>query len=188
MSSFHLLDTAPAFANAPFQVRGTIAAIDYGSITVKAWDGRTLTLKTGPYTTYVDVVPSCLDGIKVIDFVGAADKEPSRAMVAVKLATIPDSMTNDLVSNVSPAAPKLTNMTNGIVPTEKSDTTGCTLAFTYDGNNNSFRITVSPNVPILRHMVAERSAVAIGSTVLIKISAGDQAVFVTVFKAVTPPM
>ncbi len=53
-------------------------------------------------------------------------------------------MTNGLVSNVSPAPPKLTNtnMTNGIVSAEKGGPAGRTLTVTYDGGK-SFRITPS---------------------------------------------
>jgi hypothetical protein len=101
-------------------------------------DGGIVTLKTGIDTTYPDVVPSSLDAIKVNDFVGAAVRGPLSSMVAVELAIIPEniragrislygwnplpdptardtsdttatSMTNGLVSNVSPASPKLTN-------------------------------------------------------------------------------
>jgi hypothetical protein len=228
MLSFHLLVTtgaaalltiAPAFGEAPARVRGTVTAIDDDSITVRERDGRTFRLKTGPYTTYADVVPSSLDAIKVNDFVGTAVKGPLSSMVAVELAIIPEnmragrislygwdplpdptarhtsdttatSMTNGLVSNVSPAPLKLTNtnMTNGIVSAEKGGTAGRTLTVTYDGGSKSFRITVPPNAPIVRYALADRSAVAIGSAVMIKTNPGDRAGLVTIGKGVTPPM
>jgi hypothetical protein len=88
-----LLAIAPAFGEAaPARVRGTITAIYDGSITVKEPDGRTVTLKTGPYTMYADVVPSSLDAIKVNTFVGSAVKGPLNSMVAVELAIIPEDM------------------------------------------------------------------------------------------------
>jgi len=88
-----LLAIAPAFGEAaPLRVRGTIAAINDGSLTVKEKDGQILTLKTGSYTTYADVVPSSLAEVKVNDFVGSAVKGPRSSMVAVELAIIPDSM------------------------------------------------------------------------------------------------
>jgi hypothetical protein len=134
-----LLAASPAFAEAPARVRGTITATNDGSITVKERDGRTFTLRTGPHTTYADVVPSSLDAIKVNDFVGTAVKGPPNSMVAVELVIIPESMRagrigyygwdplpdpaatqtsgttatsvtiGGQVSNTSPAAPKLTN-------------------------------------------------------------------------------
>ena len=67
MLSFHLSITAaaalliavPALGQVlPARVRGTITAIDEGSLTVKERDGRSITLKTGLYTAYAYVVPS----------------------------------------------------------------------------------------------------------------------------------
>jgi hypothetical protein len=228
MLSFHILVTtgaaallviAPAFGQAPARVRGTITAIDDGSITVKERDGRILRLKSGSYTTYANVVPSSLDAVKVNDFVGSAVKGPRSSMVAVELAIIPEdmragrislydwdplpdptathasdvtatSMTNGLVSNVSPGAPALTNtnMTNGIVSAEKGSADGLTLTVTYDGGSKSFRITVPPNAPIVRYILSDRSAVTMGSAVMIKTNPGDRAGLVTVGKGVTPPM
>jgi hypothetical protein len=214
-----LLAIASAFAEAPARVRGTITAIDEGSMTVKARDGRIFMLKTGPDTMYACVVPSNLDEIKVNDFVGSAVKGSPSSMVAVELAIIPDSMragrigyygwdplpdptamqptgtyatgmTNGRVSKLSPAAPKLTNtnMTNGIVSAEKGGTAGRTLTVTYDGGSKSLHITVPPNAPIVRYVLADRSTAFIGSTVFIKTNPGDRAGLVTVGKGVTPPM
>jgi hypothetical protein len=215
-----LFAITPAFGEAaPSRVRGIITAIDGGSITVKEKDGRTFTLKTGQYTTYADVIPSRLDEIKVNDFIGSAVKGPPSSMVAVELAIIPDSMragrigfygwdplpdptampttgthatgmTNGRVSNVSPAAPKLTdtNMTNGIVAAEKGSVAGRTLTVTYDGGSKTLHTTVPPNAPIVRYVLADRSAASVGSAVFIKTNPGDQAGLVTVGNGVTPPM
>jgi hypothetical protein len=49
-------------------------------------------------------------------------------------------------------------------------------------------LTVPPNAPVVRYMLSDRSAVAIGSAVMIKTNAGDQAGLVTIGKGVTPPM
>jgi hypothetical protein len=140
-------------------------------------------------------------------------------MVAVELAIIPDSMragrigyygwdplpdptaaqttspsatdmTNGRVSNVSPAAPKLTdtNMTNGVVSAESGGAAGRTLTLTYDGGSKVLHITVPPNAPIVRYVLADQSAASIGSTVFIKTNPGDQAGLVTIGKGVIPPM
>ena len=214
-----LLAATPAFAEAPPRVRGVAIGVNNDSITVKERDGSTLTLKTGADTAYAYVVPSNLDAIKVSDFVGAAVKGPMKSMVAVELVIIPESMragrtsyhgwdplpdptvkqtsdisatsmTNGLVSNVSPVPRKLTNtsMTNGVVSAENGGAAGLTLAVSYDGGSKSFRITVPPSAPITRFEVADRSAVAIGSSVFIKTNPGNQAGLVAVGKGVTPPM
>jgi len=228
MLAFHLLATtgaaallviAPAFGQAPARVRGTITAINHGSVTVTERDGRTLTLKTGPDTTYAYVVPSSIDAIKVNDFVGSAVKGSPSAMIAVELAIIPEnmragrislydwdplpdptaehpsditatSMTNGLVSSISPVAPELTNthITNGIVSAKNGGAAGRTLTVTYDGGTKSFQITVPPNAPIVRYVLSDPSAATIGSVVMIKTNPGDQAGLVTIGKGVTPPM
>src|SRR3984885_8552987 len=213
-----LLAATPAFAEAPPRVRGVAIGVNNDSITVKERDGSTITLKTGADTAYAYVVPSSLDAIKVNDFVGTAVKGPMKSMVAVELVIIPESMragrisyygwdplpdpaagqtsdttatsmTNGLVSNVAPAPRKLTNtnMTNGIVAAESGGAAGLTLTVSYDGSK-SFRITVPPAAPITRFEVADRSAVAIGSSVFIKTNPGNQAGLVTVGKGVTPPL
>jgi hypothetical protein len=228
MLSFHLFVTTaaaallvavPALGQIPARVRGTITAIDESSLTVKERDGRSIALKTGPYTAYAYVVPSKLDAIKVSDFVGSAVKGPLGSFVAVELAIIPEnmragrislydwdplpdptaghtsemtgtSMTNGLVSKVSPSAQGFTNtgMTNGVVSAEKVGAAGLMLTVTYDGGSKSFRIAVPPNAPIVRYVLSDRSAVAIGSAVMIKTNPGAQAGLVTVGKGVTPPM
>jgi hypothetical protein len=214
-----LLAATPAFAEAPPRVRGVAIGVNNDSITVKERDGSTVTLKTGADTAYAYVVPSSLDAIKVNDFVGTAVKGPMKSMVAVELVIIPESMragrisyygwdplpdptprqtsgtpatsmTNGLVSNVSPSPDKLTNtsMTNGIVSAENGGAAGLTLTVSYDGGSKSFRITVPPAAPITRFEVADRSAVAIGSSVFIKTNPGNEASLVTVGKGITPPM
>ena len=100
------------------------------------------------------------------------------------------SMTNGLVSNISLGAQLLTNtdMTNGTVSAERASGSGVTLTVTYDGGSKSFRIAVPPDAPIVRYVLSDRSAVAVGSAVMIKTNPGDQAGLVTVGKGVTPPM
>jgi len=228
MLSFHLfmctaaaalLFAVPTLGQVPARVRGTIAAIDQGSLTVKEREGRSITLKTGPYTAYAYIVPSKLGAIKVNDFVGSAVKGPLGSFVAVELAIIPEnmragrislydwdplpdptsehssemtatSMTNGLVSNVSLGSQVLTNahMTNGTISTERASGAGLKLTVTYGGGNKRFRIAVPPNAPVVRYVLSDRSAIAVGSAVMIKTNPGDQAGLVTVGKGITPPM
>jgi hypothetical protein len=120
------LEIAPVPGQTPARIRGTITAIDVGRITVKERNGRTVTLKSGPYTTYSNVVPSSLDAIKVNDFVGSAVKGPLSSMVAVELAIIPKNMQAGRISLYKwdplpdPTAVHTSNltattMTNGLV-------------------------------------------------------------------------
>ena len=194
-----LLAASPALADAPPRVRGVVTAADNSSITVKQRDGQTVTLKAGAETTYAYVVPSSLGAIGVNDFVGTAVKGPPSAMVAVELVIIPERMRAGRISyygwdplpdpEASDASSTIaTDMTNGSVAAEKGDATGLALTVTYDGGSRSFRISVPPTAPITRFEVADRSAVAIGSSVFIKTNPGNQAELVAVGKGVTPPM
>jgi hypothetical protein len=97
-------------------------------------------------------------------------------------------MTNGSVSKVSPASLTNTSMTNGTVSAEKGSAAGLTLTVTYNGGSKSFRISVPPTAPITRFVVADRSAVAIGSSVFIKTNPGNQVGLVAVGKGVKPPM
>jgi hypothetical protein len=119
--------TSPAVAQAPARVRGVITAVDNGSITIKQRSGRSLTLRTGPYTIYSKVVPATLDEIRAGDFVGTASKGPRGRWVAVEVVIIPETMRAgragyagwdplpDPAAGV-PAANKIaTSMTNGLV-------------------------------------------------------------------------
>jgi hypothetical protein len=214
-----LLAATSAFAEAPPRVRGVAIGVSSDSITVRQLDGSTVTLKTGADTAYAYVVASSLDAIKVNDFVGTAVKGPMNSMVAVELVIIPGSMragrisyygwdplpdpavgqtsetiatsmTNGLVSNISPAPRKLANtdMTNGIVSAVSGGAAGLTLTVSYDGGSKSFRITVPPAAPITRFEAADRSAVVIGFSVFIKTNPGNQAGLVAVGKDLRPPM
>ena len=194
-----LLAAKPVFAEAPPRVRGVVTGVNDDSIAVKERDGSTVTLKTGADTAYAYVVPSSLDAIKVNDFVGTAVKGPTKSMVAVELVIIPESMRAGRISYYGwdplpdPAAGQTsgttaTSMTNGIVSAENGGAAGLTLTVSYDGGGKSFRISVPPAAPITRFEVADRSAVAIGSSVFIKTNPGNQAGLVTVGKGVTPPM
>jgi hypothetical protein len=105
-------------------------------------------------------------------------------------STTATRMTNGSVSKVSPTSLTNTSMTNGTVSAEKGGAAGLALTVTYDGGGGgkSFRISVPPTAPITRFEVADRSAVAIGSSVFIKTNPGNQAGLVAVGKGITPPM
>ena len=104
--------------------------------------------------------------------------------------TTSTSMINGLVSEEAPAAPELTkaDMTKGVVSAEKGGAAGRALTVTYDGGSKRFQITVPPNAPVVRYVLADRSILTIGVPVMIKTNPGNQADLVTVGKDVTPPM
>ncbi len=145
----------------------------------------------GPITSMVAVelviIPESLRAGRISYYGWDPLPDPTASQTSDAIAT---SMTNGSVSNVSPAPRTFTstNMTNGIVAAENGGATGLTLTVSYDGGSKSFRIAVPPGAPITRFEVADRSAVAIGSSVFIKTDPGNQAGLVTVGKGITPPM
>jgi hypothetical protein len=206
--------TVLAFGQTPSRVRGTITAINNDAITIKDRNGSLLEIRSDAHTTYAYVVPSSIDAIKLNDFVGSAVKGSVSPMVAVELAIIPEDMragrislygwdplpdptdkyssmtatqmTNGVVLSIVPAVRQLT--TPGIGLTQKEAYGGRTLTITFDGNGKNIEITVPPEAPVVRYILSNRSAVTIGSVVMIKVGPHNRADLVTVGKGVTPPM
>lgn len=210
-----MLAMSASFGQTPARVRGTVTSIDGGTLTVNERDGRVFKLKSGLHTSYAYVIPSNLQAIRVGTFVGSAVKGPLSSMVAVELAIIPENMQAGRISlyawdplpdpTTLPASSIVpTNMTNGLVShvskvsraassTRKASgsTTGSrnlTLSVTYDNGSKSFQIVVPSNAPIVQYVLSDRSALAIGSSVMIKTNPGDEADLVTIGKGVSPPM
>jgi len=219
-----LLAVVPAFGasptagDAPPRVRGTIMAFDSGSITLKERDGRTITISTGPYTTYAEVVPSSLGEIKLNDFIGTASKGSLNDLIAVEIVIIPESMragragyagwdplpdtsgiralrttatsmSNGVVSSVSSVTPKLTHTTMTNGVISANGSNPAGRTLTVNlVDGKPVRITVSPTAPITRFVATDRSVVLVGSAVFIKTNPGSRAALVAVGKGITPPM
>jgi hypothetical protein len=212
-----LLHGTPAWAGVPSRVRGVVTGLTAGSITVKEPSKATVSLKTDADTTYAFVVPSRLAAIGVGDFIGSAVKGLPNDLIAVEAAIIPETMragrigyydwdplpdptappggigtgtTKDTVAAASPAAQTMTDtkMTNGIVSQAESGTAGRKLTVIPIGGGKALGITVPGNAPVVRYVLADRSAVALGSDVVIKTNPGGRAGLITIGKNVVPPM
>ena len=136
-------------------------------------------------------------------------------MVAVEVALIPEDMragripfyewdplpdptatersdvtVNGSVSNASGPTAKLadTNMTNGLVAAVRSGGAGRRLTVTYDNGRKRLSNALPGGAPVVRYVLADRSALAVGSAVFIKINPGNEADLVTIGKGVPPPM
>ena len=219
VSALALLITSPAFPQSPTRIRGTITAVEKDKITVSVGGGEAITLNTSDKSSYSYVIPASLDDIKASDFIGAAVKGPSNALVAVEVALIPEdmragriafyewdplpdptatnpsnvaatSMVNGVVSNAPQRAAKLTdtNMTNGLVSAVKGGASGRRLTVTYDDGRKSLSIALPRRAPVVRYVLADRSAATVGSAVFVKINPGNEVDLVTIGKGVIPPM
>ena len=103
--------------------------------------------------------------------------------------TTETTMTNGLVSRVSTMTSMLvgTNMTNGSVVANQSDSAGRTLTVNLVGDKPA-SILVSSAAPIVRFVPSDRSTVSVGSTVVVWTQPGNLARLIAVGKGVTPPM
>ncbi|HUO87609.1 MAG TPA: hypothetical protein VMU08_00430 [Rhizomicrobium sp.] len=118
----------------PILVRGTIASIGAGSVTITRADGSTVTGEILPTTRYAAVEPRRFDQIKPTDFVGITSSPgPNDTLLAEEIHILPvhvgegsypwdhhpdgatkaGSMTNGTVAMAGPA--KAGSMTNGTV-------------------------------------------------------------------------
>ena len=210
-----LLPNAALAAPVGERIRGTIDAVDAGSMKVQTIDGTTITLVLTKDTKVTAVVKSSLDAISDGSFVGTAtkgDAPPTALEIHIfpeamrgtnegsrEWDTIPDTlagsgrtksgMTNGTVK--VGAVPRVkSGMTNGTV--SKAGTGGeKTLTLTY-GNGESRTIAVAPQTQIVAYEPADRSMLRNGAKIFALAQRdGDTltAVRVAVGKdGVTPPM
>lgn len=210
-----LLAATPTLSEAPLRVRGNIVAFDDSSVTVKGRDGSIFHLSTNAKTIYADVIPSNFNAIKIGSNVGSAVKGPLDHLVAVEIVLVPEtmragrvghyawdplpdtsgvdtlgltatSMTNGSVSAMSLRSTVAT-MTSGAVSSNRREATWQVLTVDLVGDK-SVHITVPPRAPIVEFVLSDRSAIALGSTVVVWTEPRDQARLVAIGKGVTPPM
>ncbi|MGH1592227.1 metal ABC transporter permease [Methylobacterium phyllosphaerae] len=205
-------------APAPERIRGTIDAVDAGSMTVHTIDGTTATIALNKETKVVSLVKSSLSAIMDGSFVGTAtkgDNPPTALEIHIfpeamrgtgeghrDWDTIPDTlagggrvksaMTNGTVKASAAPAPRVKSaMTNGTVSKNSAANGEQMLTLTY-GNGESKTVAVSPRTPIVSYEPADQSAIRPGAKVFVTAERdGDKltAVRAAVGKdGVTPPM
>ena len=205
-------------ATTPERIRGTVEAVDAGSMTVRTIDGGTATIALTQNTKVVSLAKSSLSAITDGTFVGTATKgdNPPQAlevhifpesmrgtgeghrdwdMIPDTLAgggRVKSAMTNGTVKAATAPAPRVKSaMTNGTV--SKSNAAGGeqTLTLTYD-NGQTKTVAVSPQTPIVAYELADPSAIRAGAKIFVTAERdGDK---LTAIRAavgrdgVTPPM
>jgi len=189
------LALATAATAAPVRVRGTVAAITPGALTVRTATGD-VAVALPPGTAFVTVVPSDLGHVAPGGYVGAASKAVGDKLVALSLIVFPpsmkgaaeghaaydllpdttlsggarsaSSMTNANVKAISagPAAPHVSStMTNGSVATATKQGGGRYLTVTYKGGEE--HILVPPTAPIVAFVPGAASIVKPGGPVFV---------------------
>ena len=174
----------------PFErIRGTIEAVDAGSMIVRPIDGASESIRLTRDTKVVSVAKSSLDAIRDGVFVGTATKgdNPPRALEIHIFPesmrgtgeghrdwdVIPDTlagggrvrsaMTNGTVKTAPGPAPRVKSaMTNGTVARSATGTGETMLTLSYD-KGQSLTVAVSPQTPIVSYEPADLTIVRTGS-------------------------
>ena len=180
-------------ASAPERIRGTVEAVDTGSMTVHTIDGGTATIALTKDTKVVSLVKSSLNAITDGSFVGTAtkgDNPPTALEIHIfpeamrgtgeghrDWDTIPDTlagggrvksaMTNGTVkAGVAPAPRVKSAMTNGTVAKSTAAGGEQMLTLSY-GNGETKTVAVSPQTPIVAYEPADQSVIRPGAKVFV---------------------
>ncbi|MCJ2067902.1 DUF5666 domain-containing protein [Methylobacterium sp. J-030] len=212
------LPGAARAAAPPERVRGTVEAVDAGSMTVRTIDGGVETIALTKDTKVVFLMRSSLGAITSGSFIGTAtkgDNPPTALEIHIfpesmrgtgeghrDWDTIPDTlagggrvrsaMTNGTVRAAPAPGPRVKSaMTNGTVSRTGAADGAQTLTLTYD-NGQSKTVAVSPQTPIMAYEPADQSALRPGAKVFVTAERDGgrlTAVRAAVGKdGVTPPM
>jgi hypothetical protein len=207
-----------ALSQVQARVRGTITAIDGGSLTIKEWNGRSLPVGTDSTTTYADVVTSSLDAIKVNDYVGTAVKGSLNRWIAVEIVLVPESMrpgrigfypwdrlpdtsgvpsqsgaesyaASGVVSSTSLTEPELTDTSMTNGTIAAAESSPIGRTLTVTlVGGVSTQIAVSRTAPVVRFVPSNRLTISEGSAVVVWTRPDGRARLVAVGKGITPPM
>jgi hypothetical protein len=154
---------APAIAQAPqtVRLRGVIEKVDGQTVSAKSDKGDELKLNLADKMLVVEVEKASLTDIKPGDFIGSgAMPQPDGSQKAIEVHIFAESM-RGTGEGFRPwdGAPNRT-MTNGTVGTSVTSVDGPVITVKYkDGEKN---IVVTPDVPIVRYVIGDMSAVKSG--------------------------
>jgi hypothetical protein len=157
------LAATPVVAQAPqtVRLRGVIEKVDGQTVLAKSDKGADLKLNLADKTLVVEVEKASLADIKPGDFIGSgAMPQPDGSQKAIEVHIFAESM-RGTGEGFRPwdGAPNST-MTNGTVATSVTSVNGPVITVKYkDGDKN---IVVTPDVPIVRYVIGDMSAVKSG--------------------------
>ena len=186
---------ATAAVAAPVRVRGTVAAISAGALTVHTANGDVAASLKGD-TAFVSVVPSDLSHVETGGYVGVASKSVADKLIALSVIVFPPSMKgaaeghadydvlpDTTVSGGARTASSMTNanvkaivtpenapqvnstMTNGSVATTTASGDVRLLTVTYKGGEQN--ILLPPTAPIVAFVPGDASLARPGAPVFV---------------------
>src|ERR1700686_4865871 len=157
------LAATAALAQAPqtVRLRGVIEKVDGNTVTAKSDKGDELKINLADKMLVVAVVKASIADIKDGDFIGSgAMPQPDGSQKAIEVHIFAESM-RGTGEGFRPwdGAPNST-MTNGTVATSVTSVDGPVITVKYkDGDKN---IVVTPDVPVVRYVIGDMSAVKPG--------------------------
>ncbi len=160
-----------ASAQQPQRVRGTIEKVDGNTLLVKPPTGASITLMLTPNAAVVGVLKASIADIKEGSYIGSgAMPQPDGTQKAVEVHIFAESQrgTGDGHRDGwdgSPYGASVGTMTNGAVGQAVSSVDGPVITVKYkDGEK---KIVVTPNVPIVRYEVGDKSELKPGAAIAV---------------------
>jgi hypothetical protein len=152
-----------AIAQAPqgVRLRGTIEKIDGKTVTAKSDKGEPLKLNLADKLMVVEIANASVAEIKDGDYIGSgAMPQPDGTQKAVEVHIFADSMRGTGEGHGPwDGAPNGT-MTNGTVGATVTDVAGPVVTVKYKGGEK--KIVVGPDVPVVRYIVSDQTALKPG--------------------------
>jgi hypothetical protein len=159
------LAAAPAFAQTPTRVRGTIAKLDGHTLVVHARGGQDIPVTLTPDAVVTSVTVTKLTDVHPGSFIGtAAAVQPDGSLRALEVHIFPESMRGTGEGHRPWDLGAQSTMTNGTVG-QISGTDGRSLTVKYKEGEKT--IVVPPDVPVVAFEVGTMSQLTPGAHVVI---------------------
>lgn len=131
----------------PRRVRGTIEALQNGTLVVQSREGEKVSIQLAPNYTVAAVVPATLADAKPGTFIGAAATGPKDRLRAVEVLIFPDAMRGSGEGHYPWDLLPESTMTNATIESEVSGTDGRQLTVVAKGE--TLKMTVPPDAPVV---------------------------------------
>lgn len=176
----------------PQRIRGEIAKVEGGMVTVKTHSGEMVSIMTTEKTAVAGVKKTDFSEVSTGKFVGIASQpQPDGSLKAIEVLVFPEAMRGRNEGHYPwDLAPK-SMMTNANVSATVESKDGRELTLSPKGHD-AVKVTVPENVPVVTFGPADKSQIVPGAKVFVvaaKQADGSlNALFVAVGMGIMPPM
>ncbi len=161
----------PAGPAAPLtKIRGSVASIGGGTLTVTSNAGQTVAVALPPDTTIVALTAGTLDQVKPGSFIGtAARSQPDGTLQAIEVQVFPESMRGAGAGSHPYDLGAGSSMTNGTVG-QLVGTSGRTMTVTFPGGERT--VVVPPDAPVVDFAPGTAAQLTPGAHVIVNAGPG----------------